>query len=781
MATLNRKALRDLWHLRGQALAIALIIATGVALLIMAQATLISLQHTQTALYAEQRFSDIWVNLKRAPNALLLRLADIPGVAEVEGRTVSSGKLLLDHFDEPVQALVQSLPTRQNLLFVRAGRLPQHADEILISDAFAAAHNLQPGTHLRATIHGRAQRFTISGIASSAEHLYQVKPGSLFPDFKRYAIVWMDNKALAAALDMTGAFNQAVLRLNRPDAQADVMAALDRLLARYGATGALGRMAQTSHAILDGEFQTLSSMATLFPTIFLAVAAFLLNMVFKRLIGMQREQIAILKAFGYTTAQVAVHYMLIVTLITLLGAALGIAAGAWMGQGLAALYQESFHFPYLHFRLDPTIAGIGIIVSLAAALGGTLHAVYRAAREPVAQAMRPPAPARFRQTLLERAGLARLLSPGARMVWRQLERRPGKAFFTLLALAFASAIVMLAQFQRASIHHLTAVEFRLAARYDIAATFVEVRPERALHELRSSPGVQYAEGLRSVAVRLSHDNRSKLVSLTGMTQHAQLQQLIDTRLQHIILPETGIVLDDMLADLLGVAVGESIQVDILEGKQQRLRLTVVARVPSYAGLSAYMALDTLNRLLGDGALINSARLIVSAGEENAVLHALDARPHILGAEARDAGLAALQDMMDKNMGIFTNVILIMGFIVNIGVLYNTVRMNLSEQRRELASLRVLGFGKGDIAWILFGELAILVVLSIPLGLMLGYALSALIAYGMQNELYRIPFIIHAHSYSYTALVTLISATLCALAASRELNRLDLVEVLKTRE
>ena len=781
MTALNRKALRDLWRLRGQALAIMLVIATGVALLVMSQATLHSLQHTQAQLYSEQRFSEVWVNVKRAPQTLLARIAAIPDVAEVEGRVVSAGKLMVADFDEPVQALVQSLPKRQNLLFIRAGRLPEKADEILISDAFAQAHHLQPGARLRATLHGRAQHFTLSGIVSSAEHLYQVKPGSLFPDFKRYAIVWMDENALAAALDMDGAFNQAAIRLTHPQAETAVIAALDRLLARYGTTGALGRMAQTSHAILDGEFRQLSSMATLFPVIFLAVAAFLLNMVFKRLIGMQREQIAIIKAFGYSTWQVAGHYVLIVTLITLLGAALGIAIGAWMGQGLAGLYQDSFHFPYLHFRLDWGVAGIGVMISLAAALAGTAHAVYRAASEPVAQAMRPPAPARFRPTLFERIGLARLLSPGARMVWRQLERRPGKALFTVLALAFASAIVMLAQFQRSSIDLLTAVEFRLAARYDLTATFVDPRPQRVLHELRAIPDVHTVEGLRSVPVRLSHDNRSKLSSIIAIRQDAQLKHLIDTHLQRIVLPEMGIVLDDMLADILGVTVGETIHVDILEGKQQRLSLPVVARVPSYAGLSAYMELGALNRLLGEGDLINSAHLVVSPGAENAVLNALDARPQILGTEAREAGLAALQTMMDKNLGIFTRVILLMGFVVNIGVLYNTVRMNLSEQSRELASLRVLGLSKSEIAGILFGEVAILVLLSIPLGLLLGYGLSAFVAYGMQSELYRIPFIIHAQSYSYTALITLASAALSALAVSRELSRLDLVEVLKTRE
>ncbi len=781
MKALNRKALRDLWQMRGQALAIALVIAMGVAVLVMSQATLLSLQKTQNQLYAEQRFSEVWVSVKRAPNAMIKRIADIPGVAEVEGRLNSGAKLTVRNFDEPVTALVQSLPQQQNKLFLRSGRLPESSDEILLSEAFADAHGFLPGERLRAIVHGRAQWFTVSGVAVSAEYLYQVKPGTLFPDFKRYAIIWMSQDALAAALDMDGAFNQAVLRLTPQANESEVIAALDRLLARYGSTGATGREDQVSHAVLKNEFKELTVMATFFPAIFLGVAAFLLNIVFKRLIGMQRDQVAIIKAFGYSTRQVALHYALIVTLITLLGALLGVAFGIWLGQGLATLYQKSFHFPYLRFVLDWQVAGIGAAVSLLAALAGTAHAVYAAAGEPIAEAMRPPAPQNFRKTFLEIIGLSRLLSPSTRMIWRQLERRPGKALLTIVAIAFASAIVMMTQFQKASIEHMAAVEFRLANRHDIAATLIEARPASVLNELRAIEGVEQAEGIRRLPVRIHHNNQHKLVSLEGIVQGAQLRRLINTALQPVSLPDSGLVLDEMLADILDVQVGESVWVDVLEGRQQRLHLPVVQRVPSYTGLAAYMDFDALNRLLGDSDLINNARLTVRSGAENTVLHALDEYPQILGAEERDAGLAALRKIINENLAIFTFIVLVMGIIVNFGILYNTVRMNLSENSRELASLRVLGFSKGEIAYILYGELAILVVLSIPLGLLFGYALSVALVHSFQSDLYRFPMMIYPSAYPYTALITIVSAFFSALAVYPRIHTLNLIEVLKTRE
>ncbi len=781
MKTLNRKALRDLWHMRGQMLAIALVIATGVAVLVMSQATLLSLKKTQNQLYTEQRFSQLWVTVKRAPLTMLKRIAHVPGVEEVEGRLITGAKLTVRNFDEPVTALIQSLPQQQNKLFLRSGRLPETSHEILLNETFAKAHDFSAGEKIHTIVHGRAQWFTVSGIAVSAEYLYQVKPGTLFPDFKRYAIIWAPENSLAAALDMQGAFNQAILRLTPQANKSDVIAEVDRLLAPYGSTGALGRDNQMSHAVLNNEFKELTVMATFFPAIFLAVATFLLNIVFKRLIGIQRDQIAIIKAFGYSTRQVTMHYAFIVTLITLFGVLLGVACGTWLGHGLAALYQKSFHFPYLRFVLDWRVAGIGAIVSLLAALTGTAYAVYAAASEPVAEAMRPPAPQHFRRTILETIGLSRILSPSTRMVWRQLERHPIKALLTIVAIAFASAIVMMTQFQRAAIEHVAAVEFRLANRHDIAATLVEARPMSVLNELRAIDGVEQAEGIRRLPVRIYHNNQNKLVTLEGIPSDSQLRHLINTESQSVPLPEKGLVLDDMLADILDVQVGESVWVDILEGRQQHLHLPVVKRVPSYTGLAAYMDFDALNHSLGDSDLINNVRLTVTSGKEKAVLRTLDEYPQILGAEERSTGLAALQKMLDENMTIFTQIVLIMGMIVNFGILYNTVRMNLSEHSRELASLRVLGLSKGEIAYILFGELAILVILSIPLGLLFGYALSVSLAESFQNDLYRFPFIIYPSAYPYTALVTIVSAFLSALAVYPRIHNLNLIEVLKTRE
>ena len=787
MRAVHRKALRDLWHLRGQALAIAAVIAAGIAMLVMSAATLLSLQETRDRLYQDYRFSDVWANVKRAPEALAERVAELPGVAEVETRLTTGAKIELTGYQEPIEAIVQSLPNQgepqQNRLYLRAGRMlsPWAHDEVLVSEAFAQAHRLQLGDRLRATLYGRTQWFRIVGLAVSPEYVYQIKPGAMFPDYERYAIVWTSRRALEAALDMSGAFNQLTVRLTPGANEKDSLAAIDRLLVKSGGRGAHGRMEQLSYRFLFEEFRQLGTMTRLFPAIFLAVAAFLLNVVFTRLVATQRDQIAILKAFGYSTWDVALHYGLIVSLIGLLGAAMGVALGAWMGTGLAAMYQLYFRFPFLDFHVSLPVVLAGIAVSLLASLLGTARAVLAAARLPVADAMRPEAPEHFRRSLIERLGAQRWLSQPTRIIFRQLDRRPVKALLTVLGLALAGAILMMARFQEGSINHMVELQYRLSQQYDLSANFIEPAARRAANELAALPGVQRVEGLRQVAVRLKADQRAVQTSILGLASEGRMRIPVDTELRRVTLAEEGLVINDYLARKLGVTLGDWLWIDVLEGRQRTLRLPITQLVSEPLGLQAYMNLDALNRALGDGDLISGVLLAVQDGTQDAVFKELDRRPRVVGAESRLASISALYKSIAQMTGLFTWIALLMGAVINFGVVYNSARIALAERGRELASLRVLGFTQGEVSYILLGEQALLVLASIPLSFVAGYGLSWILAHSLQSDLYRVPVHIPAAAYAHAALITVLSALLSALAVRRRIHALDLIAVLKTRE
>src|SRR5512139_2752715 len=379
MKALDRKLFRDLWHLRGQVLAIAAVIMGGVATLVMSLSTYDSLVTTRDRFYSEYRFADVFAPLKRAPEPVAGRLAAIPGVERVETRVRAGVKLEVPGFTDPITGMLLSVPDtgepQLNALYMRRGRMvqPWSSDEVVLSDTFADAHHFQPGDHLAAIINGKRKQLTVVGVAVSPEYVYQIAPGAMFPDFKRYGVLWMGRNALANAFDMKGAFNQVSLTLARDANEQDVIDRVDAVLATYGGTGAYGREDQFSNRFLREELKQLQTMATVFPAIFLGVAAFLLNIVLSRLIALQRDQIAILKAFGYSYAAIGAHYVKLVLMMAVLGVAAGLALGAWFGQGLSHVYTETtFRFPYLDYQVRPGIALIALAVAAVAAVSGTL-------------------------------------------------------------------------------------------------------------------------------------------------------------------------------------------------------------------------------------------------------------------------------------------------------------------------------------------------------------------------------------------------------------------------
>jgi putative ABC transport system permease protein len=787
MRALDIKLFRDVWDMKGQALAIAMVVAGGVATYILSTATLSSLERTQARYYAEYRFADVFAQLKRAPESLRERIAAISGVRLVETRVSAPATLELESYRDPVSAMIVSIPDgRQpelDQIYLTQGRLPAagREREALVSDAFAAAHGLQAGAKLAATINGRRRELEIVGIALSPEFIFQLQPGSIIPDYKSYAILWMGRKPLEAAFDMEGAFNQLALHLERGARSEDVILRLDPILAQYGGLGAYGREDQISHRYLSEEFRSLRMMAVIFPTIFLGVAAFLLNVVLMRLMAMQRGQIAILKAFGYTNAAVAAHYVKFTLMVVAVGVVIGTAGGTWMARGMSRMYVEFYRFPYLDFFVAPSVVLAGALVSAAAAVLGTLHAVIRAARERPAVAMQPAPPAHYRVSIAERIGLGRRFSQPTRMIIRNIERRPVKAALSVLGVALSCGILVMGSFMADSMDYMVFAQFKQAQRDDFSVTFVEPVSGRALHSLVSLPGVHYAEPFRAVPARLRFGHRMYRTSIQGLQRDGKLRRLLDFELNAVPLPEDGIVITDYLGKTLGVRPGEMLTVETLEGNRAVFQALVAGFVKEYVGLSAYMDRRALNRLMREGDAISGAYVAADFFHSDRIFRGLKRMPLVAGTAVRRRMLESFYETMAKQMLTFAFFNVVMAGIIAVGVIYNTARIALSERTRELASLRVLGYTRGEISFILLGELVAIVLAGIPLGFFIGWGLSAYLITTLATDLFRIPLVLTGKTFATASLVVLTAALASGLMVRWKLQRLDLVEALKTRE
>lgn len=786
MSMLHRKLLRDLWHLRGQVVAVALVAAVGVANLVMSRATLESLQASRERFYREYAFADVFAELHRAPENIAGRLSRIEGVAMVQTRISVSGRAELRGFDDPITVQAISLPeagaASMNRLHIRQGRLPEPGERsaIVVSDAFAQAHRLKPGAELALVLHGKRQVFRIVGVGATPEFVAQLAPMTIFPDARRFAIVWMPRPALAAATDMDGAFNSVTLTL-QPRARLErVIESVDPLLARYGGVGAIGRVDQRSHRYLSEEFRQLGTMARLFPAVFLAVSAFVLYVVLGRLIAGQREQIGTLKAFGYRAGELARHYAGFALVIGVLGAGLGLGLGAWLGDGMAELYREFYRLPYLDFTLSPAAVALALLVSVGSALAGAILPVWKAAELPPADAMRPEVP-RYGGRGKSGSARSQRWSQAHRLIARNLQRRPWRSFLTCLGLATGTAIMMMARFQSDAIDNIVQRQFRLAERHDVSVAFVEPQSSAALHELRRLPGVTAAEAERAVPVRIRFRTASYRTSVRGLIPGARLRRALDQAGQPIVLPIRGVLLTDYLAHMLGANLGDTIELQTLDGRRRTVRLPLMGVVGEPFGAQAYLPVETLDREFGDGGRVSGAVLTVDNRLLPRLLSSLDRRPVIAGTDQRLLGIRNFYEGMANTILTFTLVATAFGIVITGGVVYSSARVALSERARDLASLRILGFTTAEVGYLLLGELALLTLLAVPLGFGLGHALIALLVMGFDSDLFRIPHYVSARTYGLAGATTLATALACAALIWRRVRNLDLIGVLKARD
>lgn len=787
MTPLNRKLLRDLLRIKGQAAAIGAVIAVGVLMLVMMSGLVTSLDETRRAYYERYRLADVFAPVKRAPVRLIADLAAVPGVAAAEGRVVGSALIDMPGQDLPVRAQAVSLPDvgtpRLNDIDLTDGRRPEsdHPDDILLLQSFAAAHGLRLGDRLAVTMNGARRTLRIVGLAQSPEFLYTVAPGELISDDARFGVIWMGRTALEAAYDMEGAFNEALLALGRNAPLAAVLDAADRLLEPYGGLGAYGLEDQTSNQFVSDEIDGLRGTGAAVPPIFLAVAAFLLYIVISRMVQAEREEIGLIKAFGYSDLEVGAHYFKLIIAIAAGGAAVGCLLGIASGRALVDVYLEYFKFPFLVFQLDPAAFVIGFLVSVGSASGGGLLVLRSVFALTPATAMRPPVPPDYSRTGRIGQALNRVLDQPSRMVLRRLTRQPGRMAGAMIGIATGMAlsvgmIGILSGFDR-----MIDLTFSVIDRSDLTVSFNEALSDKAILELRRLPGVIEVEPVRIVPVVFHNGLRSHRGAINGLVTSPRLNRAVDSAMVTIPLREGGVVLAQPLADILAVRPGETLTVEVREGRRPVLAIPVAGVAETLLGAPAFMELDALNRALREPNRVSAAYLRIDSARRGAIYRTLKEMPSVAGVSLKSDARDALQKQMDTGAGAMRFIMAAIAGVITFGIVYNAARIAYAERARDLASLRVIGFTNAEAAFVLLGELAVVSLVALPVGSLLGYYLSFGIAAGFSTDLYQIPTRFSPESHAIAAIAVIAAAIVSGWLVKRDLDRIDLVSALKTRE
>ena len=773
--------------MRSQLFAIVLVVACGVAQLATNFTAFRALQSAQADYYRQYRFAEVFVSMKRAPESIVSQIEAIPGVRDVDTRIVRELTLDIPGLDEPATARAVSIPEEKqpllNKLYIRRGRYIEGGklDEVLISESFANANHLEAGSTIGAVINGRWRRLLIAGVALSPEYIYQIKPGDLFPDARRFGVLWMNRKLLAASFDMNGAFNDVSVSLERNASERAVIVELDRILYPYGGYGAYGRKNQVSHTFITDEIRQNRVFGIIVPAIFLGLAGFLTSTVLMRLVSIERDQIGLLKAFGFGNSSIAMHYVKMGMLIITSGWFVGVLVGTWWARVVSDMYKEFYHFPVLLFSLQPATLALTYLVVAATAAAGCLGAVRRVIVLPPAEAMRPQAPTSFRAGFVERLGAARWISLNGRMVLRHIGRYPVKAALSVIGIALGTSVLLVGYYFQDALHYMADVQFRRVQHENEAVMFHTAQNRSALSEIARLPGVLRVEPVRMAAVRLRNGYRERRVALMGLSPAGELRRIVGQSGSEHRLPAGGLLLTKKLAEILDVRPGESITVEATEGRRPIDDMPVNAIVDDLLGLNAYINIADLNSFMSDGREASGAFLLTDPQHQTALYSAIKLRPGIATVSSRTAALASFEDTLAKTSGVFAYILVLFATVIVFAAVYNAGRIALSERTRELASLCVLGFSRMEAVVVVVGEQALLTAVAVPIGLWIGYLIASWLSWAYTLELFRIPLVITTKSYLITVLSVTASAALSAFVMHRRIMRLNLVAAIKTAE
>ena len=784
---LNLKLIRDIWKIRGQCIAIALVVGCGIGLMIATFGTISTLENSLHAFYEKTRFSDVFGNVRRAPDSLIKNIQKIPGVSIAETRIQGWSSLDIPGMPEPVNAQLISLPKRGepllNGLKITEGTYPNNdrTDEVIITDSFAKSHNLKPGNIISAIINGKKREIIITGLALSPEFIYALGPGMMMPDDKRFGVIFMSRKAIASAFDYEGAWNVVSVRLQKGFSKEQVIEKLDIIMKPYGGTGSYERKFNVSHFFLTNEIEQLKISGTAVPPIFLLVAAFLLHLVVSRIITKEREQIGLLKAFGYKDIEIGWLYFKLILTILFVGFLFGNILGFWMGKAMIKMYSEYFRFPLLTFFVEQRIIILGCIITLFSGMIGGFAAVKSAINLSPAVAIAPPVPISYKRDFFSNLLKRYNISQPTKMIFRHVLRFPFRSIFTIIGISFAIGLMIMSLFFIDSVNSAIETHFFTAKRQSMTVFFIERSDSKIENEIKNFPGVLKTEPVRVVEAYIKKEHFKERRTIFGINESADLNRILDENHLPTNPPIGGIALDKTVAKKLNASIGDILEVEILTDSRPIMELPLVKLIDEKFGLNAYMTSEGLRRIMKEPQSVNAIHLMVDSRYANNLYKKLKETPAIGGIVNQKQALKSFEETMDKTMFALISFYTFLASLIAFGVVYNASRIALSERSTSLASLRILGFTRHEITYILLGELALILFASFPIGCLFGYFMSLAVSPMLTTDLYNFPLVIDKSTYSISVLVVIFSSIICWINLRNKLIDLDLVSTLKVRD
>jgi putative ABC transport system permease protein len=780
--TLLKNLTREILSFKAQVFSIALVIGIGVAVYFGFSTTYDSLLVSRDHFYQEAHFPDLFSRLIKAPRYLLSQISTIEGVEKIEARIEKDALISLPKMQQPGVGHFITIPDQGqpelSQLFMVQGRLP-NIDEVVVSESFFKANKLQLGHKLFATIDGKRKEFKISGIAVSPEHIIAIQQGAQMPDDKHFALVWINQSVLESALDMRGSFNTLVTKLKKNAIAMDVKNKIDDIIDRYGGTNTYDRSKQPSAVYVREELKQLNVQASTIPIFFFLVAAFILNIVISRLTRTQRSQIATLKALGYSNLSISQYYLILASLIVLLGTLIGILLGIWIGVSMVDLYGLFYHFPLLVYKMSYQKLMIAIIASLLTAFLGTFSSLKKVFKLQPADAMKPPSPTNYANNWLEATLLFQSLRPKSRMIIRGLITTPIRSLMMGLGVSFSVVLLILGLFWSDSLEVLIQGQYNFRQKESARIQLTHEMGSNIVYQIERLTGVLKAEGYRVVPVEVNYNQYTETTSIKGYPENYELAEIIDENFQKIELPKRGFHISQSLANKLSLKKGDQIELKILSGKKPIIKVKVSQIIPSFFENQILTTRKELARLMQTDDLVNTV-VFRSLANSSRLYTELKKIPTVLSITFKESAMKMFTETSAKFLLVFALIFSLFAGAIAFGISYNNLRVTLSERDWEISTLMILGFKNIEVFKIITSEVLTLVLGFIPLGWFMGYYNARWLLLKLSMEEFPIPLHVSDFTYGLSASIVVLATAISFILIFWRLKKLDLVATLKSR-
>lgn len=779
--TLNQKLLRDLKKIKFQVLSISLIIGSGIMYLMGSLISYKSLLLARDLFYKDYKLANGYHYSQFAPQSIIPIIRKLPGVLEVEERVSERVTIECKEKSRTAKGKILSITQNLNQLYIERGTLPLKSSEVAINSSFAKSNQLHPGDTLTILLGGRKVQLQITAIVQSPEFVYIFPEGGFLPDNKNYGILWAQKRTLETLLNRTGAFNEILFHFqfkNQVEKERTYFA-IQQLMDKYASFGVISLDKLPSYSLLNNEFNQLKTTALFLPFIFIFVSSFILQMVLNRIVSKEREQIATLKANGMTSWEIGFHYFLIALIVCSIGTTLGILLGIYLGDVFVDLYSEYFYFPNLQPILPIESIFVAIIFGFSSGVIGFWTAFRKVNQLQPASAMRPPTPETYKNIQIES-----WLSNSHlewKMVLRNLLKSPIRTILSIVGLSFAIMILILGNFLKDNVDYMVHLQYNIIQREDIMLNFSTLQFISLENHFLNKIGILYTEPIRFVPIRLKKRGIHKETVLYGLEENPILRRIVNDKYNSIPIPKNGILMNKNIANELQIKPGDKVWVEVLEGNQSKFYVFVAGVIEEVLGQGIYISRKLLNKKLKESNVFNQLYIQLDPNKEKFFIQKWKNYPAVATITSKRELVQSFQEVLQRSLLATSIFIMLFTSIIGIGIIYNLAMIILAERIYEMGTLRILGFHTWEIFKILIGEIVLLIMVAIPIGIYLGNILAFWVINLNEGDDFKIPVKIFPKSY-FTALgFACLTSSVSFWIIYKKIKEMNLLSVLKIRE